>query len=74
MGANQEPSCIKNSVRDDSGSLEVVHCEACMTEVPLSVAKSAEGLDYVHFFCGLNCLEKWQAQAQTKAKTAPRVK
>ena len=57
----------KISACDDEGPDKVVRCELCITEVPLSVAKSAEGLDYVHYFCGLNCLQKWQAQGQADA-------
>ena len=56
----------RNSACDDDGRDKIVRCEVCVTEVPLSVAKSAEALDYVHYFCGLNCLQKWQAQGQAK--------
>lgn len=66
MGENEEPSRTTSAVADGSKSVEIVHCEACLTDVPLSVAKSAEGVDYVHYFCGLNCLEKWLARAQPK--------
>lgn len=41
---------------------EVVQCEVCMTEVPLSVAQNVEGTDYVHHFCGLECLGLWRAK------------
>lgn len=36
-----------------------VSCAVCLAEIPLSVAHSHEGEDYVHHFCGLNCLEAW---------------
>ncbi len=43
-----------------------VKCEVCMKEIPKSEAKSPETVDYVMYFCGLECYAKWQAQAQTK--------
>ena len=66
---NPEDAAITVRENDEPG--KVVQCDACFTEVPLSVAKSFEGLDYVHHFCGLNCLEKWLAQAQPKPRTTP---
>lgn len=44
-------------------SCEMISCEVCLTEIPSDVAKSFEGPDYVHHFCGLNCLEVWWAEA-----------
>jgi hypothetical protein len=38
-----------------------VRCDVCLKEIPRSEAKSAEGLDYVVYFCGLPCFETWQA-------------
>ena len=61
------PEINKISACGDEGPDKIVRCEVCLTEVPLSVAASAEGLDYVHYFCGLNCLQKWRAQGQPKA-------
>ncbi len=43
---------------------EVVQCEVCMTEVPASVSQSVEGIDYVHHFCGLECLGLWRAKGE----------
>jgi hypothetical protein len=37
-----------------------VKCEICLKEIPRSEAKSAEAVDYVLYFCGLDCFEKWQ--------------
>ncbi len=39
---------------------EVVSCEICLREIPESVAQSIEGPDYVHHFCGLECLDVWR--------------
>lgn len=41
---------------------EHVTCEVCMKEVPRSVATVPEGTDYVVYFCGLDCHEKWKNQ------------
>lgn len=38
----------------------VVACEVCLTEIPPSVAKSHEGSDYVHYFCGEHCYVQWK--------------
>jgi hypothetical protein len=46
-------SCASDNV------CEVVQCGVCMKEVPASVAQSFEGIDYVHHFCGLECLGLW---------------
>ena len=35
-------------------------CAACLKEIPKSEAKSAEAVDYVMYFCGLHCFEKWE--------------
>ena len=49
---------------------EAAQCDVCLAEVPLSVAKSVEGLDYVHYFCGLDCMAKWLEQAKRGRVTA----
>lgn len=41
---------------------EMIKCEVCLTEVPATVAKTFDGPAYVHYFCGLDCLGKWQDQ------------
>jgi len=41
---------------------ENVECEICLKEIPLSEAKNAEAVDYVHHFCGLECYAKWKKQ------------
>lgn len=40
---------------------EHVQCEICLTEIPTSVAVTPEGKDYIHHFCGLECMGRWQA-------------
>jgi hypothetical protein len=41
-----------------------VHCSACGREVPLSEAVVREASDYVAYFCGLDCYERWRTQAE----------
>lgn len=38
-----------------------VQCEVCLKEVPASETKSAEGRDYVLYFCGTDCYHQWEA-------------
>lgn len=40
-----------------------VACEVCLKEIPESVAHSHEAEDYIHHFCGLNCLEAWHQRS-----------
>ena len=37
----------------------LVSCKVCLKEIPRSVAKSQEGSDYVHYFCGDRCYVEW---------------
>ena len=45
---------------------DLISCEVCLKEVPKSEAKSAEVNDYVAYFCGLDCYDKWQHQDKSK--------
>ena len=44
-----------------------VACEICLREVPRSEASVAEATDYVAYFCGLDCYQKWQSQSEPRA-------
>jgi len=46
---------------------EPVSCEVCLNEIPASVACHAEGPDYVHHFCGLECLALWRDEVMAPA-------
>ncbi len=54
---------------DEAEGCTVVPCAACLREIPGDVALSAEGPDYVQYFCGLDCMGQWQEKAK-KAKKA----
>ena len=43
---------------------DLVTCEICLKEIPVSEAKSEEASDYVAHFCGLECYAIWNAQQQ----------
>jgi hypothetical protein len=40
-----------------------VPCAVCEHEVPLSEAVVREASDYMAYFCGLDCYERWRRQA-----------
>lgn len=48
---------------------QTLRCEVCLTEIPASVATSAEGPDYVHHFCGIDCMDRWQKKSAQEQKT-----
>lgn len=52
----------------DSSGTEPIACAVCLAEIPRSVAQSLEGPDYVYYFCGPACYEKWRA-----AETMPEI-
>ena len=48
--------------RDKPLDLEQVTCAVCLKDVPRSEATVPEALDYVVYFCGLDCFETWKRQ------------
>lgn len=48
-----------------------VACEVCLKEVPRSEAVVPEAVDYVTYFCGLDCYEKWKSQGGNAANDRP---
>lgn len=43
----------------------MVSCEVCLKEIPKSLAHIEEAEDYVLYFCGLDCFDKWEHQNNT---------
>ena len=41
---------------------EILTCDICLKEIPVSEAKSEEATDYVVYLCGLECYQQWLAQ------------
>ena len=48
---------MKNDIQ--SASLDRVPCQVCQHDIPLSEAVVSEATDYVVYFCGLECYERW---------------
>jgi len=48
--------------------VERVACEICFREVPVSEATVPEATDYVVYFCGLDCYERWKRQSGQPAE------
>ena len=53
------------SVNDPSASC--TSCCECCQEIPLDAALTVEGSEYVLHFCELECYERFQARAETRA-------
>ena len=43
---------------------ETVSCEVCFKEIPISEAKSVKATDYIMYYCGLDCYDKWSKQEE----------
>lgn len=52
---------------NDISEQELIACEICLKEVPLSDAANPETDDYVAHFCGLECYEQWKKQPKKAA-------
>ena len=46
--------------QDQSNDMVMVPCEECLKEIPKADAQYSETPDYVMYFCGLECYEKWK--------------
>jgi hypothetical protein len=55
----------------DENSCSAVNCEVCLKEIPADAVKLKDAQDYVHHFCGLDCLEAWQKQAAIRQQSGP---
>jgi hypothetical protein len=49
--------------------VERVACEICLREVPVSEATVPEATDYIVYFCGLDCYERWKRQSRQPAES-----
>ena len=48
---------VKQQVLD-----ELISCDVCLKEVPVSEARNEEGADYVMYYFGLECYSRWTHQ------------
>ena len=61
MCANVTEGSVISHVSQDPDR-KPVPCFRCGEVVPISEAKSFEAVDYVVYFCGLDCYAEWAAQ------------
>ena len=47
---------------------KMIACSVCMKEIPASEAMVDEAAEYVRYYCGLECFEKWKAQSEPPKK------
>jgi len=59
------------AVDQQSASLERIRCEVCQLDIPLSEALVAEATDYVVYFCGLDCYDRWRHQREALPYDSP---
>ncbi len=50
------------NTNDRPAGNELVACEICLKEIPVSEAKIEEASDYVLHFCGIDCYQQWKQQ------------
>jgi hypothetical protein len=50
----------------DEEGCTVFSCEVCLKEIPADSVRLTDAQDYVHHFCGLDCLEAWQKQGEQR--------
>ena len=65
LTGNKEGTMTTGDKRVELGR---VACEICLKEVPRSEATVPEATDYVAYFCGLDCYEKWKSQSGETAR------
>lgn len=49
---------------------EILSCEICLQDIPASSAYSSETMDYVMYYCGLNCYDQWQKRQKEGKKSS----
>lgn len=64
---------LKEQVLREQPQHATVSCEVCLKEIPKSLAHIEEAEDYVLYFCGLDCFDKWghQNNANNKGRDTP---
>ncbi|MFN3565060.1 MAG: DUF3330 domain-containing protein [Burkholderiaceae bacterium] len=53
------------------GETPRVACEICLKEVPQSEAINAEAVDYVAYFCGIDCYRRWVERVADSGASKP---
>jgi hypothetical protein len=60
------------SQMEDAPGRKIVPCAQCLRDVPLSEARIFEAVDYVAYFCGLECYARWAGQQERPVSPLPR--
>ncbi len=50
------------SAKSPTVEFEHVACKMCMKEIPISEAIVPEATEYVAYFCGVECYDRWRKQ------------
>ena len=58
--------------RNEDPSEKIVPCAQCLKEVPASLAKVFEAVDYVAYFCGPECYSKWATSSEQPKHQRPK--
>ena len=53
---------------------EIISCDICLKEVPLSEAVIPEAEDYVAHFCGMECYSVWKQRSERSGKQGEKSK
>jgi len=61
----EEERVLQEAAMREQAQYGTVACELCQKEVPISLAHTEEAEDYVHYFCGLECYDKWEHPNKT---------
>lgn len=56
--------------RIDDTTIPLVSCAECLKRIPKDEAQSSEAADYVAYFCGLDCYQKWLMKGDAAEKPA----
>ena len=50
-----------SGAQEDNGDV-IVSCEVCLKQIPHEHAGKDETEDYVRYFCGLECYQRWKGE------------
>jgi hypothetical protein len=62
ISSRQHPGLPSKSGQESREPGPYLACSACHQEIPASAAIWRESSDYVAYFCGLDCFDKWRNQ------------
>ncbi len=48
-----------------------IACSVCLKEIPLNLADTPVGADYVGHYCGIECYEEFAARQKVEAAAQP---